>query len=148
MTWALCWCAGLRPWAFSPQCLCHHHPLELPTDDAGLEERSMLGSRQHPSTQASTGEPAQCAEGSSCLQSEHKHTLINNTPLSFSQFTDNSSYIILKFSFLKSVCQENHMYVCRGQRTMPPGIWEPYLGHWVWCQGLYLKCHFAEAIHI
>lgn len=38
-----------------PQCLCHYHPLELPADDAGLEECRMSGSRQHLSAQASAG---------------------------------------------------------------------------------------------
>lgn len=68
MTWTLCQRGGaLRAWAVSPQRLRHHHPLELPTDDAGLEERSMPGGGQHPGPQAGTGEPHQRAESSACL---------------------------------------------------------------------------------
>ena len=41
----------------SSQCLCHYHPLELPADDAGVEERRLSGSRQYLSAQASAGKP-------------------------------------------------------------------------------------------
>ena len=37
------------------QSLCNYHPLELPADDAGMEECRVSGSRQHLSAQASTG---------------------------------------------------------------------------------------------
>ena len=38
------------------QSLCHYHPLELPADDAGMEECCVSGSRQHLSAQAGSGE--------------------------------------------------------------------------------------------
>ena len=53
----LCCLVTTKDVVFLPlQCLCHYHPLELPTDDAGMEERCVFGSRQYLSAQASTGE--------------------------------------------------------------------------------------------
>ncbi|EDM17081.1 aldehyde dehydrogenase 1 family, member L2 (predicted) [Rattus norvegicus] len=49
-------------WCDKIQCLRHHHSLELPTNDAGLEECSLPGSRQHPSTQASAGHTLDSSE--------------------------------------------------------------------------------------
>jgi hypothetical protein len=42
--------------ASSLQRLCHHHSLELSADDAGVEECSMSGGRQHLGVEASSGE--------------------------------------------------------------------------------------------
>lgn len=53
----LCWLETTKDVVFLPlQRLRHYYPLELPADDAGVEERCVFGSRQYLSAQASTGE--------------------------------------------------------------------------------------------
>ena len=56
------------------QSLCHYHPLELPTDDAGMEECRVSGSRQHLSAQAGAGKTREARCG---ICPSHRRTLTN-----------------------------------------------------------------------
>lgn len=45
----------LKRMCLSCQCVCHSHPLELPSDDAGLEDGSLFSRWKHCSPQTCSG---------------------------------------------------------------------------------------------